>query len=183
MYRVFDEPTLRRAGGRAHLERMLRAAWVKNRLPDGSSLKTEPVKDVFLNSTSNHCNALAMPRLNRVRNPIREVRVDLWNTERSCLDACHAIAHMIQPGGTALHGREFARALLDVVGRFGYDPADKDTAGQKRVLSGFYKQHGIKARIVSEETRAKRSEQWKARKEREAIANLLELSRELGSDE
>lgn len=197
MYRVLETPGLHvryLGNGRQHLESMIGSAWVRNRLPENSPLRAEKVRDVGWGVTRNtHCNGHAYARLNRVSNPVREVQIWLWvpNTmefQYSPMDACHAIAHMIAPQDAALHGREFARCLLDVVGRFGYDPSTPDSsstkwATQKRFLAAAYKTHGMKARVVSEETRQKRSVQWQERKRKDAIADLLAMAHELAKDD
>lgn len=168
----------------AFLARMLRSAWVKKRLEQNGALDYYVPQGTCTVSYDSPAGCLihSDQGTNRRGNPVRHVRAEVWHNvsvhDHTYMDALHTVAHILQPAtdddGNRLapHGREFARLLLDLVGRFGFTPASTDRAGDKRLLAAAFKDAGVKARVISQETRELRRAEWLRRRNREAVADL-----------
>lgn len=127
-----------------------RSAWFRKRKP---ALKSISV--VVERSTT--CNEVILV------NPV----IQLGKTHATELDLMHAIAHLLHPTTTALHGPEFTRQYLDITRRF---------LGQDvyKSLDEAFRAEGVKSRVWSKEAKD-------AAKARYAEHDLKQLLNELKS--
>lgn len=88
------------------------------------------------------------------------------------VDAMHMLAHFIPAPETPWHGREFARALLDLFIKY----TDKDTVKQ---LRKEFRERKIRTYAWTEEAKQGASERYVAKQYPKAEEGLLNIMREL----
>lgn len=105
------------------------------------------------------------------------------------LTQLHALAHILQPAGTQVHGVEFVRTWLDLAGRWGFESGHRVSEygvdlgrTNKKVLTQLLINNNVKTRVVSDAARETRRVAWEERKERNSVNtvdSLLEIREQL----
>lgn len=123
------------------VDRIVRSAWWRKRRPD--------IAHFTLRRTGREHNYCVCEFDDGPRRKIGNSAVlDLGSPNTTEVDVLHAVAHYLHPEDTAWHGPEFAKAMLDTVGKYlGMD--------ERRRLAQLYKQHKVKTVVWSQEAKDK----------------------------
>lgn len=141
-------PVLTKPEQQKLLVRIGKSAWWRKRRPDITGISLFPSRGYVCVDTYSGDRA-------DVRLPIdQDVHMG---------DVLHAVAHHLQPRDSAWHGPEFAKAMLDVVGKY----AGMD---ERRRLAQLYKDNRVKTVVWSQEAK----ERAKTRYQQNDLKALLD---------
>jgi hypothetical protein len=142
-------------------DRIAHSAWWKKRAPD-------IVKFDLRHSGNVLCDYRFTKAPRAGGNPRAIQAVVNLPTDAYLADLCHAVAHYLHPENTAWHGPEFAKAMLDVVGKFmGLD--------ERRRLAALYKANKVKTVRWSDEAKD-RAKHRHAERDLKALLDELKSS-------
>jgi hypothetical protein len=133
----------------------VKSAWWKKRRPDITNFSVQ-----HTGRTSNYCTT----NIGHGTNMAVAV-LDIGSPDCNAADVLHAVAHYLHPADTAWHGPEYAKAMLDIVGKYlGLD--------ERRRLSDLYRKHKVKTVVWSQDAKDRAKTRFA---ERDLKALLAEL--------
>lgn len=119
------------------VDRIVRSAWWRKRRPDIAHFAIEQ------SGRYNFCTIRYPDGMKKVGGT---AVVDVGAPNSAPFDVLHCVAHYLHPDDTAWHGPEFAKAMLDIVGKYlGMD--------ERRRLAQLYKDHKVKTVVWSAEAK------------------------------
>lgn len=139
--------------------KIAKSAWWKKRRPD---IKVFSVQQ-------NRSRSICSFETSSI-NGERAVGVLHIQPDASTIDVLHLIAHLLHADDTAWHGAEYAKAMLDMVGKYiGMDA--------RRALAQLYKLHNVKTVVWSQEAKDRAKSRY-AERDLKALLDELKSSGE-----
>lgn len=135
--------------------KIAKSAWWKKRRPDILVFSVQQSRSRSICSVETS-----------IVNGARSVAVLSLSSNATTIDVLHMVAHFLHdPETTAWHGAEYAKAMLDMVGKYmGMDA--------RRALAQLYKEHNVKTVVWSQEAKDRAKSRYA---ERDLKALLDEL--------
>lgn len=118
------------------VDRIVRSAWWRKRRPDIAHF------EIRHSGRSNFCTVEYPGGMRKIGG----TAVVDTSPNSAPFDLLHCVAHYLHPDDSAWHGPEFAKAMLDIVGKYlGMD--------ERRRLAQLYKDHKVKTVVWSAEAK------------------------------